>query len=68
LDPTKEHTSTEVVTTDFGLGTPDRQVFMGASETAGALGTRPDRYLDDISEDEVSANTPADETTDNKNA
>jgi hypothetical protein len=30
LDPTEEHTSTEVATTDFGLGTPDRQVFMAA--------------------------------------
>jgi hypothetical protein len=41
---------------------------MAASETPGPSGTRPDRYLDDISEDELSANAPADETTDDKNA
>jgi hypothetical protein len=41
---------------------------MAAGETPGPLGTRPDRYLDDISEDELSANAPADETTDDKNA
>jgi hypothetical protein len=57
-----------VATTDSGLGTPDRQVFMAGGETPGPLGTRPDRYLDDISEDELSANVPADETTDDKNA
>jgi hypothetical protein len=66
--PTEEHTPTEVATTNSGLGTPDRQVFMAASETPGPSGTRPDRYLDDISEDELSANAPADETTDDKNA
>jgi hypothetical protein len=38
---------------------------------AGNVGTsesRPDRYLDDILEDEVSTNTPPDETTANNNA
>jgi hypothetical protein len=68
LSPTEEHTSSEVVTTDSSLGTPDRQVFMAAGETPGPSGTRPDRYLDDISEDELSANAPADETNDDKNA
>jgi hypothetical protein len=68
LAPTEEHTSTEVATTDSGLGTPDRQVFMAAGETPGPSGTRPDRYLDDISEDELSANASADETNDDKNA
>jgi hypothetical protein len=68
LAPTKEHTATEVATTDSSLGTPDRQVFMAAGETPGPLGTPPDRYLDDISEDELSANTPTDETTNDKNA
>jgi hypothetical protein len=37
----------------------------------GDVGTsenRPDWYLDDISEDELSANAPPDETTDDKNA
>jgi hypothetical protein len=33
LAPTEEHTPTEVATTDSGLGTPDRQVFMAAGET-----------------------------------
>jgi hypothetical protein len=37
------------------------------SETPGPLGTRPDQYLDDISEDELFANAPANETTDDKN-
>jgi hypothetical protein len=68
LAPTKEHTSTEVATADSSPGTPDRQVFMADGETPGPLGTRPDRYLDDISEDELSANAPADETTNDKNA
>jgi hypothetical protein len=64
----EEHTSTEVATTDSDLGTPDHQVFMAAGETPGPSGTRPDRYLDDISEDELSANAPADETNEDKNA
>jgi hypothetical protein len=68
LAPTKEHTSTEVATTDSGLGTPDRQAFMAAGETPGPSGTRPDRHLNDFSKDELSANAPTDETTDNKNA
>jgi hypothetical protein len=33
LAPTEEHTPTEVATTNSGLGTPDRQVFMAAGET-----------------------------------
>jgi hypothetical protein len=41
---------------------------MAAGETPGPSGTRPDRYLDDISEDELSTNTLADETTNDKNA
>jgi hypothetical protein len=68
LAPTEDHTSTEVETTDSGLGTPDCQVFMAAGETPGPSGTRPDRYFDDISADELSANAPADETNDDKNA
>jgi hypothetical protein len=39
LTPTEEHTPTEVATTDSGLGTPDRQVFMAASKTPGPSGT-----------------------------
>jgi hypothetical protein len=68
LSPTDEHTSTEVVTTDSGLGTPNRQVFMAGGETLGPSGTRPDRYFDDMSADELSANAPANETNDDKNA
>jgi hypothetical protein len=68
LAPAEEHTPTEVATSDSSLGTPDRQVFMAAGETPGPSGTRPDRYLEDISADELSANAPVDETTDNKNA
>jgi hypothetical protein len=68
LDPTEEHTPTEVVSTDSGLSTPDRQVFMAAGETSGPLGTQLDRYFDDRSIDELSANAPIDETNDDKNA
>jgi hypothetical protein len=68
LAPAEEHTPTEVATSDSSLSTPDRQVFMAAGETPGPSGTRPDRYLEDISVDEFSANAPADETNDNKNA
>jgi hypothetical protein len=68
LDPAEEHTPTEVATTESGLGSPDRQVFMTNNETPGPSGTRLDRYLEDISADELSANAPADETSDDKNA
>jgi hypothetical protein len=57
-----------VATSDSSLGSPDRQVFMATSETPGPSGTRPDRYLEDISADELSANAPADETDENKTA
>jgi hypothetical protein len=57
-----------VATTDSGIDTPDRQVFMAAGEMLGPSGTRPDRYFEDISADELSANAPADETNDDKNA
>jgi hypothetical protein len=68
LAPVEEHTPTEVVTSDSGLGTPDHQVFMATGETPGPSGTRADRYFEDIATDEVSANAPADETNDDKNA
>jgi hypothetical protein len=58
LAPVEEHTPTEVATSDSSLGSPDRQVFMAAGETPGPSGTRPDRYLEDISADELSANAP----------
>jgi hypothetical protein len=67
LAPAGEHTPTEVATTDSSLGSPDRKVFMATNETPGPSGTRPDRYFEDISADELSANAPADETSDEKN-
>jgi hypothetical protein len=63
-----EHTPTEVATSDSSLGSPNRQVFMTTNEMSGPSGTQPDRYLEDISVDELSANAPADETDANKNA
>jgi hypothetical protein len=68
LAPTEEHTPTEVATSDSSLGSPDRQVFMTTNKTLGPLGTVPDRYLEDISADELSANAPADETDANRDA
>jgi hypothetical protein len=68
LAPAGEHTPTEVATSDSSLGTPDRQVFMTTNETLGPSGTLPDRYLEHISADELSANAPADETDANRDA
>jgi hypothetical protein len=68
IAPTEEHTPTEVASTDSSLGTPDRQVFMASGETPGPSGTRPDRYFEDISADELSTNAPIDETNDDKSA
>jgi hypothetical protein len=66
LAPTEEHTPTEVATSDSSLGSPDRQVFMTTNETPGPSGRVPDRYLEDISADELSTNAPADETDANR--
>jgi hypothetical protein len=41
---------------------------MAVSETPVPSGTRPDRYFDNISADDLFANAPADETNDDKNA
>jgi hypothetical protein len=68
LAPAEEHTPTEVATSDSSLSSPDRQVFMTTNETPGPSGTQLDRYLEDISTDELFANAPADETDANKNA
>jgi hypothetical protein len=68
LAPAEEHTPTEVATTDSCLVSPDHQVFMTTKETPGPSGTRLDCYLEDISADELSANAPADETSDDKKA
>jgi hypothetical protein len=68
LAPAEEHTPTEVATSDSSLSSPDRQVFMNTNEKPGPSGTQFDRYLEDISTDELSANAPADKTDANKNA
>jgi hypothetical protein len=68
LAPTEEHTLAEVATSESSLGSPDRQVFMTTNETPGPSGTVPDRYLEDISANELSANAPADETNANRDA
>jgi hypothetical protein len=41
---------------------------MTTNEMPGPSGTQPDRYLEDISADELCANAPTDETDANKNA
>jgi hypothetical protein len=68
LAPAGEHTPTEVASSDSSLGSPDRQVFMTDGETPGPSETCPDRYLEDIPADELSANASADETDENKTA
>jgi hypothetical protein len=55
-----------VASSDSSLGNPDRQVFIAAGDTPGPLGTTKDRYLEDISADELSAEAPADETDANR--
>jgi hypothetical protein len=64
----EEHTPTEVASSDSSLGSPDRQVFMTTNETPGPSRTLSDRYLEDISADELSANASADETDANMDA
>jgi hypothetical protein len=41
---------------------------MAAGDTPGPSGTAPDKYLEDISADELSADAPADETAANRDA
>jgi hypothetical protein len=62
------YTPTEVASSDSSLGNPDRQVFMAAGDTPGTSGTAQDKYLEDISADELSAEAPADETDANRDA
>jgi hypothetical protein len=64
----EEYTPIEVASSDSSLGNPDRQVFMAAGDTPGPSGTAEDRYLEDISVDELSAEAPADETDANRDA
>jgi hypothetical protein len=63
----EEHTPTEVATTDSSLCTPNCEVFMAAGD-AGTSEEWPDRYLNDISEVELTTNAPPKETTEDKNA
>jgi hypothetical protein len=62
------NTPTEVAVSESSLGTPDRQVFMAAGDTPGPSGTAQDKYLEDISSDELSADALADETPANRDA
>jgi hypothetical protein len=62
------YTPTEVASSESSLGNPDRQVLMAAGDTPGPSGTAQDRYLEDISADELSADAPADKTAANRDA
>jgi hypothetical protein len=64
----EEYTPTEVASSDSSLGNPDRQVFMAAGDTPGPSRTAEDRYLEDISADELSAEAPVNETDANRDA
>jgi hypothetical protein len=64
----EEYTPTEVASSDSSLGNPDRQVFMAAGNTPGPSGTATDKYLEDISAYELSAEAPADETNASRDA
>jgi hypothetical protein len=64
----EEYTPTEVASSDSSIGNPDRQVFMAAGDTPGTSETAQDRYLENISADELSAEAPADETDANRDA
>jgi hypothetical protein len=67
LSRTEEYTPTEVASSNSSLGNPNRQVFMAAGDTPGTSGAQ-DRYLEDISADQLSAEAPADETDANRDA
>jgi hypothetical protein len=64
----EEYTPTEVASSDSSLANPDHQVFMAAGDTPGPSGTTTDKYLEDISADELSAEAPADETDASRDA
>jgi hypothetical protein len=61
-------TPTEVAPSESILGNPDRQVFMAAGDAPGLSGTAQDRYLEDISSDELSADAPTNETPADRDA
>jgi hypothetical protein len=67
LTRTEEYSPTEEASSDSSLGNLDRQVFMAAGDTPGTSGAH-DRYLEDISADELSAEAPVDETDANRDA
>jgi hypothetical protein len=62
----EEYTPTEVASSDSNLGNLHRQVFMAVGDTLGTSGTAHDKYLEDISAGELSAEAPADETDANR--
>jgi hypothetical protein len=62
------NTPTKVASSESNLGTPDCQVFMATGDTPGPSGMAQDKYLEDISADELSADAPADETAANRDA
>jgi hypothetical protein len=64
----EEYTPTEVASSDSNLGNANRQVCMAAGDTPGPSGMAEDRYLEDISADELSAEAPANETDTNRDA
>jgi hypothetical protein len=61
-------TPTEVAVSESSLGSPDRQVFMAAGDTPGPSGTAQDKYLEDISSDELSTDAPANEAPADRDA
>jgi uncharacterized membrane protein YgcG len=62
------NTPTEVAPSESSLGTPDRQVFMAAGDALGPSGTAQDRYLEDISSDELSVDAPPNENPADRDA
>jgi hypothetical protein len=62
------YTPIEVESFDSSLGNPDRQVFVAAGATPGPSGMAQDRYHEDITADELSAEAPADETDASRDA
>jgi hypothetical protein len=61
-------TPTEVAPSESSLGTPDRQVYMAAGDTPGPSGTAQDKYLENISSDELSADAPPNENPADRDA
>jgi hypothetical protein len=62
------YTPTEVASSASSLGNPDCQVLMAAGDTPGPSGTAQDKYLEDISADELSADAHAYGTAANRDA